>query len=365
VTPRRLANLLVLAGLAAACTSTSAPSSPPTAPQPAETPEAVATCPDLQVDATASLGPEFDDESLAPGASDDIASAFVAGLGDLYAGDTDANPCAIFTEAGLTQAEAVDDRLGMAMAGISHLDAVLAFREAGEGTYDLRQRPPTVPIDVVFDIPAGSTTTDVASGATDTTLSPERVGLRVTFTYDGTRWVADRVEGVPPTDSAQWAIPTPIADLRPCRGFHDDADRVPFDNDAGTVARDRQRPWCADAGNGPSLNGLVSLRTRWPCDEAHIAVLSLGLPLGTPPDPLDRHEYVRDPRREAPARGWLDEPWRRDVNPPDDADDTGWTNGNMDLWISPSEVEEAVYVRTGGAFERWPRGHDTSVTDCN
>ena len=158
-----------------------------------------------------------------------------------------------------------------------------------------------------------------------------------------------------------------MEDLRACKGFHDDPDRTPFDNDAGSgITREAQRPWCADGGDGPALPAdLVSLHTRFPCDAGKIAILTIGLPLGTPADPVDTHQYLRDPARKAAERGWLDEPWTRNVQPPDDAEDTGWTNGNMDLWIDPSEVEEAVYVRTGGTFERWPRGIDPSVTDCN
>jgi hypothetical protein len=365
---RGLTLLLVVAGLATACTTSVEQSpSPPTDSPPTDRPDAVATCPELQVDPQASLGPEFDEESLAPGAADDIAAGFVAVLEGLYADDPDADPCVEFTDTGLTQAAAVDDRLGQAMAGTSRLYADLALRLAGEGTYDLRQRPPKVPLQVVFDIPAGSTTTDVASGATDTTLAPERVALDVTFAYDGTKWVADHVESVPPADAARWAIPTPAADLGRCKGFHNDPDKAAFDNAAGGsgIGTDRQRQWCADGGDGPSLDELVALRTRWPCGETRVAVLSLGLPLGTPSDPLDPHEYIRDPRGEAFKRGWLDDHWTHGVQLPDDAEDTGWTNGNMDLWVDPSEVEEAVYVRTAGAFERWPRGSDSSVTDCN
>ena len=141
---RGLTMVLVLAGLAAACTTSVEQSpSPPTAPPPSDTPDAVATCPELGADPQASLGPEFDEESLAPGASNDIAAAFVASLEGLYAADPDADPCVEFSETGLNQAKAVDDRLGMAMAGVSRLDAELALRNAGEGSL----RPAAAPAD--------------------------------------------------------------------------------------------------------------------------------------------------------------------------------------------------------------------------
>jgi hypothetical protein len=357
--------------LVAACGSPVATPPPsavtePTA-APTDEPGLGALCPTLELDPSSSLGPEFDEESFVHGESDGIGAAFVDGLGRLYAGDAAANPCDWFTGPGLESAAATDDRLGQAIAGISRLDAELRFRHASEGTYDLRERPPMVPLDVFFDIPDGSTTTDVASGATDTTLTPERASLRVTFGYEGTRWLADHVERVPPQDAAVFALPTPRTSLKPCKGFRDDPEGTPFDNDAGlSVDRERQRPWCADGGDGPKLDDdLVSLSTRFPCGEDRIAILTIGWPLGTPSDPLDRHEYVRDPSGLARERGWLHERWRRVGQPPEEAEDTGWTNGNMDVWIDEAEVEQAVYVRTGGRFERWPRGDDPSVTDCN
>jgi hypothetical protein len=367
---RAAAWALLLGLLFAGCAEAgpSATASPLAAsPEPAPTEDATARCPGLEFDATASLDPMFDEESFATEQSASIGAAFVDGLARLYAGDPGADPCAVFTGPGLDAAVALDPRLGPALAGTTTLDADLVLRNAGEGTYDLRERPPRVPVDVVYDIPAGATTTDAASGATDTTDRIERVGLRVTFAYDGSAWLADRVEQVPPQDAAWWALPSPVAELRACKGFRDDPDRLRFDDEAGTgVARERQRRWCADGGRGGALPAdLVSLSTRFPCDWGRIAILTIGWPLGTRDDILDRHQYLRDPDGQALEQGWLHEGWMRDVRLPDGAEDTGWTNGNMNLWIDRSEAESAVYVRTGGRYERWPRGDDPSVTDCN
>lgn len=41
-------------------------------------------------------------------------------------------------------------------------------------------------------------------------------------------------------------------------------------------------------------------------------------------------------------------------------------NGNIELWISPRDLANAVYMRVGGATERWPRAADEwGVIDCN
>jgi hypothetical protein len=361
-----------MALLVAACAT---PPSPSTSPSPSvdlRTPPATeapsAGCPALRFDPAASLDPIFNEDVFTNDQSQVIAAAFVDGLSGIYEGNPGADPCAIFTGPGLDDALALDPRLGPALAGSATLDTDLVFRLGGEGgTYDLRQRPPRVPIDVVFDIPEGTTTVDLTSGATDTSLAAQRVQLRVTFAYDGTRWLADKVERVPPDEAAIYALPKPITTLKPCKGFHADPDGTPFDDHATSgPLRNVQRRWCADGAQGEALPGsLVSLLTQFPCGVGRIAVLTLGFPLGTPDDKLNRHEYIRDPDGQAMARGWLQDPWKRGVKVPAEAEDTGWTNGNMDVWIDESEVEEAIYVRTGGRFERWPRGIDPSVTDCN
>jgi hypothetical protein len=44
---------------------------------------------------------------------------------------------------------------------------------------------------------------------------------------------------------------------------------------------------------------------------------------------------------------------------------TGGTNGNITRWISPSELDDAIYI-TRDVVERWPRATGSwAVTDCN
>jgi hypothetical protein len=95
-------------------------------------------------------------------------------------------------------------------------------------------------------------------------------------------------------------------------------------------------------------------------------VLTIGRPLGMPIDPLVRHEYVRDPVGEFRAQGWLTGPYVGDAVPPSDAAPTGWSNGNIEIWVSPSELDQAIYIKRGNAFERWPSAASQwGVTDCN
>jgi hypothetical protein len=42
------------------------------------------------------------------------------------------------------------------------------------------------------------------------------------------------------------------------------------------------------------------------------------------------------------------------VDLPDDARDTGYRNGELELWLAPSDPG-AAYLRAGDDVERWPR----------
>ena len=97
-----------------------------------------------------------------------------------------------------------------------------------------------------------------------------------------------------------------------------------------------------------------------------MAILTIGRPVGAPLDPLVRWEYMRDPAGEAEEYDWLTAPYDGRSALPEDAVDTGWTNGNVDLWTAASEKDAAIYLRRGSIVERWPRAAELwGVTDCN
>jgi hypothetical protein len=231
----------------------------------------------------------------------------------------------------------------------------------GEGVLDGLARLDDVPIDAIFDVPAGATMTDPASDeVVRTSTSHERVGFHIDFMFDGHRWRADHVAPIG-ADYRRWAVLPQSLPLGPrCTAFSRDVDDAVFDE-----RPDRQ--WCDADGRGRGIQEeqLVML-TRYPCDRGQAAILHIGRPLGAPTDPLVRWEYVRDPAGEFLALRWLTEPYAGDSTLPDDAAYTDWTNGNIELWISPSELDRAVYVVRGETIERWPRASEQwGVTDCN
>jgi hypothetical protein len=384
MTRRSVILMVVVAAALSACGDRSVPSAS-SVPVPVSTPTASVasvapsasvaagssvTCPEFAADPSASLGPEFDLETFENDAGRSIAAAFVAGLERLYAGTAGVDPCQWFTARGWQAAVATDARLREAVQGETTIRGDLVFHIAFDGMYDLRQRPPVYPTDVIFDIPAGALISDV-TGSGGATAATSRAGLHVEFRYDGHRWLADDVAPVT-GDYVSWTqLATPLSPAPACSGFKRDPDGTDFDESAGDsflTENPDARTWCDADGRGRLIRQTDELAffTRFPCDRGHAAVLTVGNPLGAPLDRLVRYEYVQDPAGEFLERGWLTAPFQGTATLPKDAAYTGWTNGNIQLWVSPSEYEDAVYVRYADKTERWPRAaQDWGVTDCN
>lgn len=365
------ASFAFVATLFAGCgDATTSPTSPPSSAPTVVPSSAVASaqpengCPAFSFDPGASLGPEFQTDIFANDESAAITGRFVSALAALYAGGSISDSCEWFTASGLQSAITADARLREVTQGELRIQGDLVLRVAFENTYDLRNRPPVLPIDAVFDIASGATIVDPPTGTSTTTTSDQRVSLHIDFMFDGHQWRADRV-GPISADYADWAhLPTPLPLGAPCTGFNRDPAKAPFDDASGSG----KRVWCDADGEGRIIRepDQLVLFTRYPCGSGHAAVLAIGRPLGSPIDRLVRYEYVRDPVGEFLAQGWVTSPYVGDASRPDDAASTGWTNGNIEIWISPIELDQAIYIKRGSTFERWPRAaKQWGVTDCN
>jgi len=282
------------------------------------------------------LEPVFDQEYFVRNESELIATDLLAGLAAIYAQPGTADVCRYFTEQGWREALAFDPRLRSVERGESIIAQDHVLRIAFEGTYDLRERPPVIPLDIVYDIPVGATTKDLASGETRTSASDARDGFHADVTFDGLRWRVDRL-GPIADDYRQWiALPTIPPAAPPCTRFVRDPDGSPFDENG-------ERPWCEVEGRGQAISrNQVVLWTRYPCDKGKAAILHIGRPLGTRLDLLVRWDYVRDPANEFLDQHWITERYDGDATMPE------------------------VYVVRGDGVERWPRAAEPwGVIDCN
>lgn len=330
-------------------------------------------CPDRPFDDQVVLGSEFNEEYFQADESQALATEFLVELAALYAARLDADPCVAFTARGLAEALAYDTRLAAVLRGDAVIDGQIVLRLRNEGTYDLRRRPPSVPLDLIFDLLPGARLTDrVRGGVVEVSTAVQRFGMQVTLQFDGHRWRADRVGPVSPEQLAWTRLPPVPLPGQPCANFRRDLPGAPFDDDAGPGLdinrREPRRRWCDENGAGRLIRVTEQLyfNTRFPCDRGRIAILSIGRPVGAPLDPLVRWEYMRDPDGEALANDWLTAPWDGAAAMPPDAVATGWTNGNIDLWTSAAEQDAAIYVVRAGIVERWPRAAESwGVTDCN
>jgi hypothetical protein len=345
---------ILAAIIAAGCAST--PPSPTPSPSGLVCPAPTGT------GAMASVVPPFGQDIFKRDESRAITQDFLDGLARLYSAPDQRKTCALFTERGLASAIAVDWRLRDVMQADLRFVETHVLRLANEGDYDLRRRPVLLPIDAVFDISAGAIQTASGSGNTvRTSTADERVGFHLDLTFDGATWLVDRMAEISP-DSEQWVVaPTPIPPAPRCSDFVRGRPGGPFDEDAN-------RRWCDADGRGRMIvrTSQISLFTRYPCEAGHAAILSFGDPLGAPLDPLNMHEYVRDPAGEFLREGWIKEPFDIAAVLPDDAAYSGWTNGNIELWTSPTDLDRAAYLVRGKTIERWPRAvQGWGVIDCN
>lgn len=86
------------------------------------------------------------------------------------------------------------------------------------------------------------------------------------------------------------------------------------------------------------------------CGWGHILFMELSWPLGSvPKERGDLRQYVRDTDGEFTGENRF----AADAKLPTDAYDTGWHRGEWHLWVSPSQVDDYIYVVNEDRVERW------------
>lgn len=126
------------------------------------------------------------------------------------------------------------------------------------------------------------------------------------------------------------------------------------------VAAEVEGQWFDAAGE--PLPDLVMTVSEGPdhCGWTSATFLHLAWPIGTDTSGQEDRwrQFIRDPQGLFTER--LAVPFEVGAPLPDDATPFGYTRGEWQLWIAPSDQDEAVYLvrgdpESGGVWERWPR----------
>ncbi|MCH7983676.1 MAG: hypothetical protein IIC28_06890 [Chloroflexi bacterium] len=88
-----------------------------------------------------------------------------------------------------------------------------------------------------------------------------------------------------------------------------------------------------------------------------MTLLHIGSPLGSVNESgRDVSQYIRDPEGVfAHNRDSLRSTYEPDADLPVDAEYSGYMKNGVELWISQSQLDTAIYMVDGSSVERWPK----------
>jgi hypothetical protein len=113
--------------------------------------------------------------------------------------------------------------------------------------------------------------------------------------------------------------------------------------------------WTYKGQGVDTTHGMNTIAGPAHCDWQAATFMHLPWPLGTDPtDASNVRQYIRDPKRVMPQgnlHGTLD----LHATLPADAVATGYRYQAIEVFVSPSDQDDAVYVVGPGAVERWQR----------
>lgn len=110
-------------------------------------------------------------------------------------------------------------------------------------------------------------------------------------------------------------------------------------------------PWTHD-GQEVSASEIVAAAGPAHCGWQSATFLTFGWPLGTRPETSSgARQFIRDPNHVLPRSLSLD----LHAKLPANARPTGYKYRSVDLYLSPADQDQSVYLVLGSTVERWPR----------
>jgi hypothetical protein len=109
--------------------------------------------------------------------------------------------------------------------------------------------------------------------------------------------------------------------------------------------------WTRDGEKVPGSE-IVAAAGPAHCEWQTATFLTFGWPLGSRPQTASgARQFIRDPDHVLPRSLSLD----LHATLPADAGPTGYAYGPVDLYLSPLDHDQSVYLVLGSTVERWPR----------
>lgn len=120
-------------------------------------------------------------------------------------------------------------------------------------------------------------------------------------------------------------------------------------------------PWTYNGRPVNTTHEMNTIAGPEHCGWQAATVMHLPWPLGTSPtSAAGARQFIRDPKRvmsQQNLRGTLD----LQATLPADAVSTGYRYQTIELYVSPSDQDDAIYVVGPRAVERWPRSEPMTL----
>ena len=114
--------------------------------------------------------------------------------------------------------------------------------------------------------------------------------------------------------------------------------------------------WVGPDGEPASEEEITVYQGLRHCGWESALFLSVGWPLGTTAATAENsHQYLRDPDYVVPYVERLRTDLDLDTDLPADASFSGYRTDTVELWLAPSDQDDAAYLVYPDHVERWPR----------
>ncbi len=147
--------------------------------------------------------------------------------------------------------------------------------------------------------------------------------------------------------------PTPMPTPTPTP-YYQDPTAIPVP--VRTVTQPGANVWKINGQLAPTET-IISITGPGHCDWESATLLHIGSPLGSVMESgRDVHQYLGDPEGIfAQLTDRLRSTYDPNADLPNDAKFSGYVRNGVELWVSQSQIDEAIYMVDGSRVERWPK----------